>query len=191
MKMNGRGEESEEKCGPAHGAQKLHWMFSREERVSFREISVSINARPGANELSLIDHWRLDCPWSGVIWSSTAGPHHTDITIRHTVACVGCGTQFNFTARSYFLHFSWIKMKLNSVGGTSSEKCKIAFNTQLRTIKTERSSSCRRDRIYLQLQASSNVWLMLVSGPGDPCMFICLDTGPRVSDQWSCHSHHR
>lgn len=57
MKMNGRGEESEEKCGSAYGAQKLHWMFSREERVSFREISVSINARPGANELSLIDHW--------------------------------------------------------------------------------------------------------------------------------------
>ena len=46
-------------------AQKLDMMFRRErggreageERVSLREISVSINARPGANELSLIDHW--------------------------------------------------------------------------------------------------------------------------------------
>ena len=28
-----------------------------QERVSFREISVSINARLGANELSLIEHW--------------------------------------------------------------------------------------------------------------------------------------
>ena len=101
MKMNDRSEESEEKCGPV---ARLDAQERGEERVSFREISVSINARPGANELSLIDHW-TPVVRGNLIQPSR--PHHTHITIRHTiVACVGRGTQFNFTARSYFLHFS-------------------------------------------------------------------------------------
>ena len=57
MKMNDWGEESEVKCGSVARLDAHAQTRRGEERVSFREISVSINARLGANELSLIEHW--------------------------------------------------------------------------------------------------------------------------------------
>ena len=187
MKMNDRSEESEEKCGPV---ARLDAQERGEERVSFREISVSINARPGANELSLIDHW-TPVVRGNLIQPSSASSHPYHHPTQHTMACVGRGTQFNFTARSYFLHFSWIKMKLNSVGGTRSEKCKITFNVQYPT-QNPKNATLKPEQagmIHLIFHIKHQVvFSCLTQCEGDrwrslervipPCLsVICLDTG--------------